>query len=59
MIIMIIASVLVKETHILRWDFDIKKDPLISDRRPVLTITNNNNRKFAKLWTLLSRLIIE
>ena len=50
------ASVLENETHKLLWEFDIQTDHLISTR------PNNNQqqeRKLAKLWTLLSRLTTE
>ena len=58
------ASVLENDTYKLLWDSDIQTDPLISARRPDLIIINNKKKKkkkreFAKLWTLLSRLITD
>ena len=58
------ACVLENNKYKLLWDFDIQTDHLISARRPDLIIINNNNnnnkkREFAKLSTLLSRLITE
>ena len=52
------APVLENNTHKLLWDTDIHTDHLISARRPDLIIINKK-REFAKLWTLLSRLITE
>ena len=59
------ASVLENDTPKLLWDFDILTDHLISARRPDLIIINKKKKKkrkkreFAKVSTLLSRLIIE
>ena len=54
------ASVLENDTHKLLWDFDIQTDHLIPARRPnLIIIKKKKKREFAKLTTLLSRLITE
>ena len=53
------APFLENDTHKLLWDIDIHTDHLISARRPDLIIINKKKREFAKLSTLLSRLITE
>ena len=55
------ARVRENDTHKLLWEFDIQKDHLISAKRPELIIINTKKKKreFAKLSTLLSRLITE
>ena len=40
------VPVLENDTHKLRWDFDIRKDHLISARRPDLIIINKKKRIF-------------
>ena len=52
------ASIVENDTHKLRWDFEIHVDHLILARWPELIIINKK-REFAKLSTLLSRLIIK
>ena len=49
------APVLENDTHKLVWDFDIRKDHLISARRPHLIVINKKKENLAKFSTLLSQ----
>ena len=53
------APVPENNTHKLLWDFDIHTNPLISTRKQDLIIINKKKREFAKLSTLLFRLITD